>query len=286
MARVGKTLLSSVLSTSKNVEYAEEPWTAQFFPIAMSNGFFDESHASLFFSEYIRQLFYETYLLRYANFRLIDLSYIGHKKPKSVIEHRINRFKNWVDVKDVSESIFMLNLSGTVRELKFIYDSIPRCKIIYVIRHAMSVAKEIERKKWFCAEALKNPISPSLYKKHKNLFLPFWIKNGEEDFFINLNEFEKGLYYYNVMVERSIASEMLSHKDCMIVKYEDFCSNKLRKYEKIKSFLELTEGDLTESSLAKIEFPKEDFTFDGIVGSTLVEQTNISLKYFGYEELL
>jgi hypothetical protein len=80
VCRSGKSLLGNILATCQEVEYAEEPWAAMSFPLAISKGNMNKEFSATWLNSYIVELFSELILLRSANFRHQDLSSIWTKK--------------------------------------------------------------------------------------------------------------------------------------------------------------------------------------------------------------
>ena len=111
MSRVGKTLIGNIVSTCKNVEYAEEPWGITNIAKIAGKQIIHSEFAQGMLHALVKNLFDETYLMRCVNFRPIDLSYIGKKKTNEEIDYRINNLKSYRDVKNDDETVFVINLS-------------------------------------------------------------------------------------------------------------------------------------------------------------------------------
>ena len=256
MGRVGKTLLGNILSTVENVEYAEEPWLLQFLPIIQQLGNMNKELARQMFRTFSGELFKDAYLLRSANFRPGDLSYVGHKKTAEEITFRLNSVHTLADIIETKErKLFMINLSGSSYALDFLYEAFPLGKIVYVTRHPYSIAEEILRKGWFSDAMLVNPTMMSAFIEYhdhgRKLFLPWWIPQGKEAFFLTLSDFDRGIYHWVVMEERMKSFDI--HGDTLItVKYEDLTVHPDKVVDSVLQFLNLKKRDLTVDRIKQI----------------------------------
>lgn len=286
MCRTGKTLLGTILSSCEKVEYAEEPWGITFIPkISTEAGI----HGLLFekmLETYIKWLFDEVFLMRNVNFRPNDLSYIGKKKNQEEIKRRFYDFKNLLDVaKESSDSTFILNIAENCNDYLFYKKALKNFKIVYLIRHATSVATDVVEKKWFSIDKLSNPYQPNLYRKFNNYYLPFWVQEEECNYFLSLTDFEKGLYYYTVMTEKTLATTDINSEDFYLVRYEDFVNSPLAVFDQVIKYLELKKTPMSDLLLAEIrnnERPSSNIK----VRSDLSCRVNECLNRFGYREFL
>lgn len=283
MCRVGKTLIGNIVSTCPNVEYAEEPWAVTNIVRIGNTSLINRDFAKGMLAACVKNLFDETYLMRCVNFRPIDLSYIGNKKTPDEIKYRMNNVMSYRDVNP--GNIFVINLSEVLKELDFIREALPKCKIIYVVRHASSVVSEIVSKGWFTDSWIAELDRSQLLRKFKKCYLPIFIKNGDERYFFDLNQYERALYYYNVMMEWTFSSNVISMQ-CLVVRYEDFIQNPNVQYGIVKEYLELQDGKYTADRLSMLYFQEtEKIPIKDHIRSDLIEITNRYLKFFNYEAI-
>ena len=253
LSRVGKTLLGNIISTSSQVEYMEEPWLLNVMTFFERNVVSDKElfiqavRGFLFFS------FNESFLLRNANFRKIDLSYIGMKKTPDEIQFRLNSVKNIVDTEKAAiNPLFVLNAPGICGSFDIYRRVVPDCIIINVIRHPLAVAASIKQKEWFSNENLKKPSSgePVYYSERYQLFLPWWVKKEDEDFFFNLSLFDRGIYYWCINFD-----ELKKQKtdDIVTIKYEDIVDKPFDMVQKIFSLLGISMREMTLQKISQIK---------------------------------
>lgn len=161
------------------------------------------------------------------------------------------------------------------------------CKIVYVIRHARAVVNEFVKRGWFTDSWLANLDKANLLKEYNCQYLPDFIRDGEEQYFLDLNQAERGFYYYNIMMSRAFSTKILNNDtNCLIIKYEDFCRSPKEGYCLIKAFLKLQDGEYTSDRLSEIYDKQDTDLFKYHIRCELLEETNKYLSCFNYEEVI
>lgn len=285
MARVGKTLLGNTISTCFNVEYSEEPLLITTLLECGQNGLIQKGCMKNVLKTSLQELFRETFLLRNVNFRPCDLSYIGKKKDLSIIKKRLNTIHSYRDINLDYIPSFVLNLSEQIKSIRFLIDADKNSRVIFVIRHVLSVAEEIKNKQWFNQQQLLCPTNKVFGRSWNEFFIPYFVKKNDEEFFISLSEYNKGVYYWNSFVEQALESDIFSKKysdRVLVVKYEDFVSSPQIMFSKICERFNFTPGSLTEERLSEVHnISCLDSTEE--ICNSLISTTNFHLKKFNYD---
>ena len=206
MYRSGKSLLGKILGTLENVEFVDEPWLPTVLPHFQGNNLLDPRVAKDIMRSYLEEMLNDMILLRQTNFRPRDQSTIWARKDEKEIIYRLLNLHTRDDVRRyVKEKnpVLLLNLSFTTPHVIFLAETFPGCKIIHVIRNGLDVALDVEEKKWYSNRQLKQPVcSGDLYRIYcskiyfEKYYIPWWVKRGDEEKFLGMNDFAKGLYLW------------------------------------------------------------------------------------------
>lgn len=262
VCRSGKTTFGNLLATSRNVESAEEPWTAKVIPLMTGLGLIDERIGKETFLNYITELFNDMILLRRANFRPSDLSAIYAQKDHEEIFLRLTRLYSREDVKcfiNKHSPLLLLNLTEVLPFANFFLEVLPGSKLLHIVRRGLDLAYDCLLKGWFSDEQLIAPIKPLPYLtyKHKGekLQLPWWITRGEEELFISYSEYERCVYYWCQTMQSGLdeTEEMIGKGKCMIIHYEEIIKDPRKAYNDAADFLRIVPTPLTEMAIAKIK---------------------------------
>ena len=260
--RSGKTTLGNILGTCSNIENVEEPWTAKLLPLMTGLGLMDEDIGKEMFVAYITELYIETIFLRRANFRPQDLSCIWAQKDHEEVYLRLTELNTRLDIKKYTEKnnpLLLLNLTEVVPFLKFLFESMPKSKLIYVIRDGKDVAMDCLHKRWFSDKQLLSPIKALPYQKYvykNNIWhLPWWLNSGDEDLFISYTEYERCIYYWCQTVESGskLVNKMIAKGNCLNVYYDDLIKNTLDTTKLATEFLGSKMTPKTEYAIAKLK---------------------------------
>lgn len=234
--RSGKTLLSKLLCSMKDVEWIEEPYSLETLPVLMAFGLINPSIFKSYIYTSSQELFNDNILLRNGNFRPNDLSTVWNIKKSPEIFHRLLNVKTREDVKkymSTNNPYFVLDLPEILPFVELIRNCFSDMHIIHVIRNPYCVALEIEKKQWFSTSNLLAPNNGLLFyqwknEQYKKIFLPWWVEESDIDEFLTSSEYERGLLYWKSMVSFNHcnldAYDAYSNCDYLI-RYEDMVSN-------------------------------------------------------------
>lgn len=259
VCRSGKTLLGNLLATCSNVEYADEPYTAMMLPMVAYTEKLDLEFAKGWLASYLAELFNDLILLRRANFRPEDLSSIWTKKPPVEIFERLTRINTRDEAARYAKengSKLIVILSECMPFVGFILEAIPGVKIVHVVREGHAVARDVERKKWFSDGQLLNPKMAQLYRPYSysgaTWYLPWWVDHGEEDYFLSLSDYERGLYYWCSLM----AKGLMALRECVgneiLVRFEDLVASPQQEFNRIIESLGLVPGSLSNMKISEI----------------------------------
>jgi len=208
---------------------------------------------------YLCELFNDLLLLRRANFRPNDLSTIYTKKTPHEIFERLTKINTRTEVKQYAKengSVLVVTLSECTPFIKFILQALPDVKIVHVVRNGYDVALEVEAKKWFSTEQLLCPTNAQLYTPFQycgsNWYIPWWVNDGEEHYFLNLSEYERCLYYWCSLMEKS--QDAFRKCDCgeILVRYEELVANPQQKFDHVSKSLGLFPGALSRIQISEV----------------------------------
>ncbi|MDC0966623.1 sulfotransferase [Alphaproteobacteria bacterium] len=255
--RSGKSLLGNILATCNEVEYSEEPYPIMSFPLAVKKGGMDMRFASMYLNTQVVQLFIESILLRNANFRVRDLSSIWTKKTPEKILNRITQVKTTAEAWDYikrNNSSFVMTLPEVLPFLNIFDQALPRVKFINVVRNGFDVASDVAQKCWYTNDRFERPETSNcyrIYNDYRKWYLPWWVKHGDEDVFLNYNIYEKALYYW-LAVNRTSSTSKVDQKNVLVVNYDDLVCNPMDQLRTIFKFASLEPAELSQSEIDKI----------------------------------
>lgn len=271
VCRSGKTTLGQILGSMKNVEYIDEPWTGTVIPVMQNYGALDPLIARDMFRAFVKELFNDIILLRQSNFRPKDLSNIWDRKDAGEIIDRLVRLYSRDDVHNYvkeKDPILLLNLAELIPFLPFFVDTFPKCKIIHVTRNGLDVALDVAKKQWFPNEKLKKPLSNYYLfrifhsQKEEKYYMPWWVREGEEEKFLGMNDFAKGLYYWRRILE--INQEQIAEFKTQIapkyqeIKFEDIVQNPQEIANKLAEFLGVSHSQKTSDKLSSLNLKQDE----------------------------
>ena len=250
------------MATCKDVENAEEPWTAKILPLLSGLGAIDKEIAKDIFLNFITELCNETILLRRVSFRPDDISTIFNQKDNDEISYRFSKLNSREDVKGYKKKhnpLLLLNLTEVLPFIKFFYDVMPKTKLIHVVRNGFEVANDCFEKGWFSDKQLSYPVKALPYLKYKlwdNIWhIPWWVNNGEEKEFLSYSEYERCVYYWCQNIQTGIDQINQLNKNNINKKiiYEELLSNPNQVFEQVSDYLKITPGPLTNKAIEKIK---------------------------------
>lgn len=294
--RSGKTTLSKILGSMRNIEWIEEPYGLLQLPILEHFNFIDRKMAVSFIRATVKELFNDNILLRNGNFRSNDLSSIWNIKKSSDIFSRLNDIKTRDDVRNYinkNNSIILIDLPEIHPFIDILYESFSNIKIIHVVRNGLNVAKQVESKQWFIEEELLSPKNNSLFYKYKEnvlnkeYFLPWWVKEKEMNNFINYSEFSKGLYYwFRMMSYNDFYKKEKSLPNYKIIRYEDLVLKPTSIIEELAEFLDVEKTNITNELLNEIhkdELQVSIYNNVEDIGKDIIMQIEDIMENYGYK---
>lgn len=289
--RSGKTTLGNMLATSMNVEHLDESLLLFTLPTLVRLKIIDPSIGRGLFLTYLKELMNDTVLLRRANFRPDDLSSIWLQKKPSEIFSRLITLKSRTDVNNYIKlnkpfSLLTLSESGMCN-LSTIVDFLPTSKIIHVVRNGIDVAHQIYKKKWFFDEQLIKPDNAQIYRSIKRFgqitCVPWWVKPGDERIFLRYSEFERGLFYWCVLMEDVMESLKRIKNDYIQVKYEDILNNPQKIVQDVSLFLGTKTSSMTAMAIKDIEKHKKISDVTPNISKNLIIRAGKIYKFYDYK---
>lgn len=292
VCRSGKTTLGNLLSSYLNVEHSEEPWILDLLPAMTKLKMIGEKTGKDMFVAYLHELMNNTILLRQANFRPQDTSSIWIRKPAAEIFSRLVNLQTRADVKafvEKNKPVFLLIIpESPLFNLPAIFDFVPDCKIINIIRRGTDVAHQFKGKGWLSNDQLTKPPHARIYyqttHKGRPFYIPCWIDPKDAKKFIGYSEYERGLLYWCALMEKMINSlkKSKNKKRCLTVKFEELMENPRKTMEKAASFLNLKSSSMTETVLREIRNYKNVREEVLPLPKELVERAKKIYEYLGY----
>ena len=292
VTRSGKTTLGNLLATHRNVEHADEPWLPNTLPVMVQLKMVDKKTGKEMFAAHLNELANDMILLRQANFRPNDLSSIWAQKTQKEIFFRLTKLQSRSDVRDFikkNKPLFLLTLNGEPAfNLPALLDFLPNGKIVYVVRKGLDVARQIKEKRWFSDEQLARPphaqIFRSATRRGKVFYVPCRIAPADAKKFLGYSEYERGLFYWCVLVENAAKSleNLRKKKQCLLVKFEELLENPRKIMKQASSFLDLKPSAITETALRKIKNYRALSGQAPKLSGELLARTKALYKYLGY----
>ena len=257
--RAGKTSLAQILASGKNCALNDEENILQKINLLYHQNK-DMRHELLgFFESHIDDIYHDIILCRKANFRKQDASNIYN----NTLETEINKRMKLNRVKDAAiyNNKTNFKLIQTLAESPNINRLIAKmnCKpygLINIIRGFEHIADDVYEKKWFTNINLKSSNLFIGYKPYtyKNIIynLPWWVKEGDEKYFLNLNLYSRGLYYWYA-INKDL---FLTNKSCpsfkfMNVLYSDLIINN-KALNNIIKFFQIPKTSLTNTNIKEL----------------------------------
>lgn len=217
-ARSGTSLLGNLIASFKSIEYSFEPSTL-FTLLRLKKQTPLESW----------KLVYETYLYddlllgavsgRSANFRKKDESSIYNYKDNEEIKGRLEGPGSKSQIQRLSaDRRLAIKLPDVVDVLPSLSKTYPDMSIIIIFREPIATINSWLSRAWLSDESLTGGLTLFPFKKYKNFRIPHFIPLGREEYFVELSEPDRIVYYLNHVYESII---LLPKK--ILFRYEDIC---------------------------------------------------------------
>lgn len=293
VGRSGKTTLGNLLAKNRSVEHSDEPWLLHTLPVMVKLKIIDKEIGKDMFLTYLSELANDIILLRQANFRPGDLSSVWAQKTIAEIRSRLVKLKGRSDAINFIKKhkpLFLLTLSGDpALDLPVVLDFLHNSKIIYMVRRGIDVAREVKEKKWLSDAELIRPPHAQVFRstkyKGKFFYMPCWVATKDERKFLEYSEYERGLFYWCVLVENGLKAleKLRVKKRCMIIKFEELLEDPRKIIEKASSFLNIKQPPLVETDLCRIRNYRKISAKLPRLSKDLLIRAKALYKYLGYE---
>lgn len=261
LPRSGKSTVYNILSSCKNTQSIEEPFSL--LSIAQKSSCFKVS------SRYYRNLldayisnaevlFNELVLGRIYNFRKIDKSYVLNFKTQEDIDfsHSLARQKDVLKYTTDTNLNFIIAMNDVESCLNFITSSMPNPILIRMQRNFIDIGFEIAEKEWLSDFSLSthSNMTPAYSKvikfKGKSIFVPYIIPKKFISKFMDLSVLERSIYYAyiqdKILTKNLISIDKFSKAKVLNINFNSLTGNlELILMELIKNL------DLIPTSITK-----------------------------------
>lgn len=285
-SRAGKTLLSKILASHKNVEWIEEPYELYNLTIMCGLGMIENELFRMMFTSSVHELIVNNVLLRNANFRPGDLSSIWNYKSESDIAHRRDVLSSRTDVEEYIEEVkpyFILDIPDILPFTENIRDVCEHLTVINVVRDPYGVADDCFRKGWFASDD-KQLADNNLFRIYGDQRLPWWVREGEESLFTEASVYEKGLLYWLAVQAWDKDESVNADGYDILMKYEDMISDIDGTLEKLAAKIELEATAITHNIKSELKpgFTKPLDEKERMIGLSESENLAVIMKRLGY----
>jgi hypothetical protein len=274
-ARSGTTIIGKLISTLSNVEYFFEPSLP--VPIMLNNGI--KNSKKLLEVYLVENLLIESLSGRNFNFNENDDSCIYNSKTKKEIDEIMSKTHGRKELEEkYLKTVFSMKIPDLIfflGDLRFLY---PKTSYVLMHRNPNDVINSLKRKNWFSSRNLqKINLTPKYPKKIiDNIKIPYWVKQEDENFWINTDEINRCAYYY-----KRISEEVLENADSsIIINYEEFVKKPNEIFKDVVKLLGLEFGEKTEEILSTVQYQdkhREDY-LEGLDGELLSAIENLDEK--------
>lgn len=245
--RSGKTTVARLASSFKGVNHIDEYWPLLALSIAANNGEISTETFSSISKCMISELQNDSALLRFANFRPRDESSILKYKSKREILKRLLKLESRDDsaqyIENENYKLWMTCTDLNICEHLF-QNTFQHSQRVLIIRHPADVAFETVRKKWFSDETLLKPIANTPTIKYSatrlkvDLYLPWWLPRNEYDFWVDSDEFTRGLVYWKVMHSKYLIDSGEISKFAMLITWNSLFQSPKKIISKLEALLQ------------------------------------------------
>lgn len=194
-ARSGTTIMGKVIHSFDGIEYTyEPPLLFSLFPLINQLA---EQDWRLLYETYL----YEEFMLnslagRAINCNRKDDSSIYNVKSESEVASRLQSTlsKNEAEILAKNRTIAykMPDITPYIPKLMNYY---PGMRVIIMMRDAVGTLNSILKKKWFNELNVRNSLIWP-FRVYKQVRIPFWVREEEEELWMNLSELDRAAYYY------------------------------------------------------------------------------------------
>jgi len=184
---------------------------------------------------------------------------------------------------------------GTYPFLKSHKLLLPEGKVIHIIRNGVDVALEVAEKRWYSDESLMQAFESMLTfafdsrKLKRRYYLPWWIDDGEEEYFLSMNNFARGLYYWRKMNELvggdNEEAFPFEGKSYTLVRFEDLMQNLKDKVSFFERWLNRSATGNTVTlieTMGNIETCSKGRVVHKNIPKEEIEKVNVWLEKYDY----
>jgi hypothetical protein len=128
---------------------------------------------------------------------------------------------------------------------EFFAGAVPDARLIYIYRDGRDVANSLFRSYDVLSDerlATLDTNEAPIGREHGAIYIPWWVADGEEDAFVEADQFTRALWMWREMIRAwlPLSAAAASHTDSILpVKYEDLVTNPREQGERILSHLRL-----------------------------------------------
>ncbi len=288
-ARSGKTTIARLASSFEGVNHVDEYWPLLAISIAANNNEISKETFSSISKCMISELQNDSALLRFANFRPKDASSIFKYKSKLEIFQRLVKLKSRDDsaqyVKNNNYVLWMTCTDLNICESHF-RNTFQISPMILILRHPAEVASEIVKKKWFSDQTLLKPLfnTPSVKRYSSRLksylFLPWWLPRSEYEFWMDSDEFTRGLVYWKVMHNDHLIDVGGTSKYSAIITWNALVQSPEQILPKLETILQKKSTNKTDRIIKSIrDYSFKKFTVPSSSKATMQELQPLIAKF-------
>jgi hypothetical protein len=253
-ARCGKSLISPIISSFKNVEIERVEGIFDYIAVSHFFGSIEKSCAINMLRTLVDEYTYSSYLSRDTNFRWKDHSSIFKSPSPFKYIKRLFMDEGVDTVKRIQKEdpIYQNQGHDHMQFVRLHMEAWPnKFKMIEIIRDPIDQVDTWWRRGWGTRFS-KDPAAYTPSLKFKDTAVPFYAHGWEEDYLeiTPMNRIIKMLYH--LQLGNRNAYEALTEnekKQILVIRFEDFILNTYDHVKKIADFLETEETKATKEAI-------------------------------------
>ncbi|OIQ03354.1 MAG: hypothetical protein COS82_06860 [Zetaproteobacteria bacterium CG06_land_8_20_14_3_00_59_53] len=203
-ARSGTSIVGKIIHSLNLVEYAYEP--PMMVTLMSLIDRLDAADWKLLCDTYIYEEFFLNAIAgRAINCNSADFSSIYGTKTVEDVERRLStHFTKKMCQESGANSVVAIKIPDVVHSIPKLKTYYPTMRVVVVLRDAVDTINSLLQKEWFSP---KDPNSDLVwpFRRHKGVNVPFWVRPGDDELWLNISEVDRAAYYYirvNEDVER------------------------------------------------------------------------------------
>ncbi len=194
-ARSGTTILGKAIHSFKNVEYAFEP------PMMYGMLPLIEQLPACQWKLLYETFLYEEFFINALSGRSINCNYsddssIYNVKDVKEIDGRLNKSIGKAEAESMAEDYTIaFKMPDITPYLPRLVEYYPGTQVVIMKRGAVETINSLLQKDWFSDGNISNsPIWP--FRVRGGRKIPFWVKEDDDDYWLQLNVLDRCAYYY------------------------------------------------------------------------------------------